>query len=53
MALDSYHHGVRVIEISDGVRTIQTVSTAIIGLIATASVSVRSLHLDIDNRGRS
>jgi uncharacterized protein len=37
MALDSYHHGVRVIEISDGVRTIQTVSTAIIGLIATAS----------------
>ena len=29
MATD-YHHGVRVTEISDGVRTIRTVSTAII-----------------------
>ena len=32
-----YHHGVRVLEINEGVRTIRTVSTAIIGLIATAS----------------
>ena len=32
-----YHHGVRVLEITEGVRTIRTVSTAIIGLVATAS----------------
>lgn len=32
-----YHHGVRVTEISDGVRTIRTVSTAIIGMVCTAS----------------
>ena len=31
-----YHHGVRVTEISDGVRTIRTVSTAIIGMVCTA-----------------
>lgn len=31
-----YHHGVRVIEITEGVRKYRTVSTAIIGLIATA-----------------
>ncbi|MGV0998275.1 MAG: phage tail sheath protein [Fluviibacter sp.] len=31
-----YHHGVRVIEISEGVRPIRTVETAVIGLIATA-----------------
>ncbi|MDH0866460.1 phage tail sheath protein [Mitsuaria sp. GD03876] len=37
MALDSYHHGVRVIEISDGVRPIRSISTAIIGLVGTAS----------------
>ncbi len=35
MATD-YHHGVRVTEISDGVRTIRTVSTAIIGMVCTA-----------------
>jgi len=33
---DQYHHGVRVIEINDGTRTITTVSTAVIGLVATA-----------------
>lgn len=33
---DQYHHGVRVIEINEGVRPIRTVSTAIIGLVATA-----------------
>ena len=32
-----YHHGVRVIEINGGVRPIRTISTAIIGLIATSS----------------
>ncbi len=35
MAQD-YHHGVRVTEISDGVRTIRTISTAIIGIVCTA-----------------
>jgi len=32
-----YHHGVRVLEITEGIRTIRTVSTAVIGLVATAS----------------
>ena len=32
-----YHHGVRVIEINGGTRHIRTISTAIIGLVATAS----------------
>lgn len=36
MATD-YHHGVRVIELNTGTRPIRTVSTAVIGLIATAS----------------
>lgn len=31
-----FHHGVRVIEINEGERTIRTVATAIIGLVATA-----------------
>ena len=35
MSLALYHHGVRVTEISEGVRTIRTISTAIIGLVAT------------------
>ncbi|MDY7547264.1 phage tail sheath protein [Glaciimonas sp. CA11.2] len=33
---DDYHHGVRVLEINDGTRPIRTISTAVIGLIATA-----------------
>lgn len=37
MATDSYHHGVRVHELNEGTRPIRTVSTAVIGLIATAS----------------
>lgn len=37
MSLDQYHHGVRVVEITGGSRPIRTISTAIIGLIATAS----------------
>lgn len=32
-----YHHGVRVLELTEGTRTIRTISTAIIGLVATAS----------------
>ena len=32
-----YHHGVRVTEISDGVRPIRTISTAVIGIVCTAS----------------
>lgn len=35
MAAD-FHHGGRVVEINDGVRPIRTVSTAVIGLIATS-----------------
>lgn len=35
MATD-YHHGVRVLEINAGTRPIRTVSTAVVGLIATA-----------------
>mgnify|MGYP002622041419 CR=1 FL=1 len=34
---DQYHHGVRVIEVNDGARPIRTVSTAVIGLVATAN----------------
>ncbi|WP_353981685.1 phage tail sheath protein [Salinicola endophyticus] len=37
MALDQYHHGVRVSEVNDGTRTIRTISTAVIGIVATAS----------------
>ncbi|MBP8005495.1 MAG: phage tail sheath protein [Acinetobacter sp.] len=33
---DTYHHGLRVIEISDGIRPIRTIATAIQGLVATA-----------------
>lgn len=32
-----YHHGVRVVEINDGTRVISTVSTAIVGMVCTAS----------------
>lgn len=35
MAQD-YHHGVRVVEINEGTRPIQTVSTAIVGMVCTA-----------------
>ena len=34
--MSDYHHGVKVLEINEGTRPIRTVSTAIIGLIATA-----------------
>ncbi|MEH6564574.1 MAG: phage tail sheath protein [Halopseudomonas sp.] len=34
---DSYHHGVRVIEINEGTRPIRTIATAVIGMVCTAS----------------
>ncbi|WFF40764.1 phage tail sheath protein [Salinicola endophyticus] len=37
MALDQYHHGVRVSEVNDGTRTLRTISTAVIGIVATAA----------------
>ncbi len=33
---DTYHHGVRVIEINEGIRPIRTIATAVIGIVATA-----------------
>ncbi|OZI26843.1 phage tail protein [Bordetella genomosp. 9] len=36
MAADSYHHGVRVLEVDDGTRPIRTVETSIVGIVATA-----------------
>jgi uncharacterized protein len=35
--MSDYHHGVQVVEINDGTRVISTVSTAIIGMVCTAS----------------
>lgn len=32
-----YHHGVRVVEVNDGTRTIRTVSTSVIGMVCTSS----------------
>lgn len=32
-----YHHGVRVVEVNEGTRTIRSVATSIIGFVATAS----------------
>ena len=37
MAIADFHHGVRVTEITEGTNSIRVVSTAIIGLVATAS----------------
>ncbi|MFA3338874.1 phage tail protein, partial [Acinetobacter baumannii] len=34
---DSYHHGVRVFEINNGIRPIRTISTAVIGMVCTAA----------------
>lgn len=36
MATD-YHHGVRVIEVSDGTRPIRTIETAVVGFVATGA----------------
>lgn len=35
--MGDYHHGVQVVEINEGTRVISTVSTAIIGMVCTAS----------------
>lgn len=37
MAAESFHHGVRVFELSDGSNSLRTIATAIIGMIATGS----------------
>ncbi|MCO8161983.1 phage tail sheath protein [Pseudomonas sp. 21LCFQ010] len=34
---DTYHHGVRVVEINEGTRPIRTISTAVVGMVCTAS----------------
>ena len=36
MALTDYHHGVRVLEITEGTRPIRVINTSIIGLVVTA-----------------
>jgi uncharacterized protein len=42
-----YHHGVRVLEINEGTRPIRTVSTAVIGFVATAEdADVTAFPLD-------
>ena len=43
--MSDYHHGVRVVEINDGTRTISTVSTAIVGMACAAE--------DVDSRYKS
>ncbi|EIB9385987.1 phage tail sheath protein [Salmonella enterica] len=35
--MSDYHHGVEVVEINDGTRTISTVSTAVVDMVCTAS----------------
>ncbi|MGB0694007.1 MAG: phage tail sheath protein [Rhodospirillaceae bacterium] len=35
MAADQYHHGVRVLEVNDGVRPIRTIPTGVIGVVVT------------------
>ncbi|MEQ9945261.1 phage tail sheath protein [Pectobacterium aroidearum] len=35
--MSDFHHGVQVVEVNDGTRVISTVSTAIIGMVCTAS----------------
>lgn len=34
---DIYHHGVRVIELNDGARPLRSISTAVVGMVCTAS----------------
>lgn len=58
-----FHHGVRVIEINEGVRPIRTIATAVIGIVCTASdadaaafpldtpVLVTSVHAAIGKAG--
>ncbi|MDM2766983.1 phage tail sheath protein [Citrobacter sp. Cpo147] len=35
--MSDFHHGVELVEINDGTRTISTVSTAVVGMVCTAS----------------
>lgn len=35
--MNDFHHGVQVVEVNDGTRVISTVSTAIVGMVCTAS----------------
>lgn len=35
--MSDFHHGVQVVEVNDGTRVISTVSTAIVGMVCTAS----------------
>ncbi len=35
--MSDFHHGVQVLEINDGTRVISTVSTAVVGMVCTAS----------------
>ena len=35
--MSDFHHGVEVVEMNDGTRTISTVSTAVVGMVCTAS----------------
>lgn len=37
MPTTTYHHGVRVVEVSAGTRAIRTIATAVLGLVATAT----------------
>lgn len=43
MAADAYHHGARVLELNDGTRPIQTISTSIIGMVCTSSDADKTL----------
>ena len=46
--MSDYHHGVQVLEINDGTRVISTVSTAIVGMVCTASdAAVSYTHLTL------
>lgn len=43
MSADAYHHGTRILELSDGTRPIQTISTSIIGMVCTSSDADKTL----------
>jgi hypothetical protein len=47
-AMADYHHGVRVVEINEGTRPIRTVSTAVIGLVATAPAATAAARFPLN-----
>lgn len=47
MAQD-YHHGVRVVEVNEGTRSITTVSTAIVGMVCTGDDADAKMFLLIN-----